>query len=50
MELAISITDPRFLEELPSLNRGDVYFEDNLHLILNVPDPKLYLNQFEAPA
>jgi RecA/RadA recombinase len=41
MELAIPITDPRFLEELLSLNRGDVYFAlGDLHSILNVPDPR----------
>ena len=41
VELAIPITDPRFLEELLSLNRGDVYFAlGDLHSILNVPEPR----------
>ncbi|KAF8148274.1 hypothetical protein B0H34DRAFT_268812 [Crassisporium funariophilum] len=40
-ELPIPVTEPRFLEELLSLNRGDVYFAlGDLHSILNVPDPR----------
>ncbi len=38
-ELPIPVTDPRFLEELLSLNRGDVSFIlGDLHSIINVPD------------
>lgn len=40
-ELGIPITDPRFLEELLSLNRGDVSFIlGDLHSIINVPDTR----------
>ncbi|KAF9476403.1 hypothetical protein BDN70DRAFT_882509 [Pholiota conissans] len=40
-ELPIPVTDPRFLEELLSLNRGDVSFIlSDLHSILNVPDSR----------
>ncbi|KAF8184234.1 hypothetical protein BJ912DRAFT_975450 [Pholiota molesta] len=40
-ELPIPVTDPRFLEELLSLNRGDVSFIlSDLHSILNVPDAR----------
>jgi len=40
-ELPIPVTDPRFLEELLSLNRGDVSFIlGDLHSILNVPDTR----------
>jgi hypothetical protein len=41
LELPIPVTDPRFLEELLSLNRGDVPFIlTDLHAILNVPDAR----------
>ncbi|KDR77817.1 hypothetical protein GALMADRAFT_245920 [Galerina marginata CBS 339.88] len=40
-ELPIPVTDPRFLEELLSLNRGDVSFIlADLHSILSVPDSR----------
>ena len=40
-ELPIPVTDPRFLEELLSLNRGDVSFIlSDLHSILSVPDSR----------
>ncbi|KAF9550936.1 hypothetical protein CPC08DRAFT_320964 [Agrocybe pediades] len=40
-ELPIPVSDPRFLEELLSLNRGDVSFIlAELHSILNVPDSR----------
>ena len=40
-ELPIPVTDPRFLEELLSLNRGDVAFIlTDLHSILSVPDSR----------
>ena len=40
-ELPIPATDPRFLEELLSLNRGDVSFIlGDLHSIINVPDTR----------
>ncbi|KAF9522299.1 hypothetical protein CPB83DRAFT_118210 [Crepidotus variabilis] len=40
-ELSIPVTDPRFLEELLSLNRGDVSFIlGDLHSIINVPDTR----------
>jgi len=42
-ELPIPVTDPRFLEELLSLNRGDVSFIlGDLHSIINVPDTVLF--------
>lgn len=51
MELAIPITDPRFLEELLSLNRGDVYFAlGDLHSIINVPDPRRNSNSTNSKA
>ena len=41
LELPIPIADPRFLEELLSLNRGDVPFIlTDLHAILNIPDAR----------
>ena len=41
MALDIRITGPRFLVELLSLNRGDVYFAlGDLYSISNVPDPR----------
>ena len=40
-ELPIPVTDPRFLEELLSLNRGDVSFIlADLHSIINIPDTR----------
>jgi len=40
-EVSIPIADPRFLEELLSLNRGDVPFIlADLHPILNIPDAR----------
>ena len=40
-EIVIPVSDPRFLEELLSLNRGDVFFLlSDLHAILSVPDPR----------
>jgi len=41
LELPIPTADPRFLEELLSLNRGDVPFIlTDLHAILNIPDAR----------
>jgi hypothetical protein len=41
VELPIPVTDPRFLEELLPLNRGDVPFIlTDLRAILNVPDAR----------
>jgi hypothetical protein len=41
VELPIPVADPRFLEELLSLNRGDVPFIlTDLHAILNIPDAR----------
>ena len=41
VELLIPVDDPCFLEELLSLNRGDIHFIlSDLHAILNIPDAK----------
>ena len=41
LEISIPISDPRFLEELLSLNRGDIPFIlTDFHAILNVPDAR----------
>ncbi|KAH9480031.1 hypothetical protein JR316_0006628 [Psilocybe cubensis] len=48
-ELPIPVTDPRFMEELLSLNRGDVSFIlADLHSILEVPDSRR--NSTAAPS
>jgi hypothetical protein len=40
-ELPIPVADPRFLEELLSLNRGDIpLILSDLHAILNIPDAR----------
>ena len=40
-KLPISVMDPCFLEELLSLNRGDIYFIlTDLHAILDVPEAR----------